>query len=280
MNTPQHDLLPAALQKAALTYAQRGWPVLPVAPRGKHPLTEHGLHDATTDPDRIREWWTAHPLANIGLRTGVAFDVLDVDGAEGLAALSEIADRDTSEKSTICAGPSARTPSGGWHFYYTPTGVGNRVRFLPSLDWRGRDGYVVAPPSRGGDDHYSWEHFSAPHSDEQWDEWDIGPAPEWLQRLLTRTPPMERATRPLRVSSSYVLKALTDEAHNVERAPIGTRNHTLNCAAFALARFTPDGDLDPATIETVLLAAALDAGLPEREARRTIRSALIARGAA
>src|ERR1039458_2652020 len=77
--------------EAALAYASRGWPVLPCEPRGKRPLgrfVAHGLTEATTDPATIEEWWRAEPEANIGLRTGVAFDALDVDSDEGMAALA------------------------------------------------------------------------------------------------------------------------------------------------------------------------------------------------
>src|SRR6185312_7731225 len=43
--------------------------------------------------------------------------------------------------------PLVRTGSGGWHLLFAPTGMGNRVRFLPGVDWRGVAGYVVLPPS-------------------------------------------------------------------------------------------------------------------------------------
>jgi hypothetical protein len=106
------------LRDAALGYASRGIPVLPLhyplphhgdlqaitgdqqppspAARtrcscrdpscgqpGKHPLgtlVPHGVKDATTNRARILAWWTRHPQANIGLATGHRFDVLDVDG--------------------------------------------------------------------------------------------------------------------------------------------------------------------------------------------------------
>jgi hypothetical protein len=49
---------------------------------GKHPLTRHGLHDATADPGVIRRWWTRWPQANVGIRTGAASGllVIDIDG--------------------------------------------------------------------------------------------------------------------------------------------------------------------------------------------------------
>ncbi len=64
----------------ALGYAQRGHPIFPIKGRAKEPLTDHGYHEATTDPDQIRAWWTRWPRANIGLACGHSADVLDVDG--------------------------------------------------------------------------------------------------------------------------------------------------------------------------------------------------------
>jgi hypothetical protein len=77
---------------AAPRYASQGVPVFPLAPRSKFPLISaandgHGLHDATTDAARIQAWWMAHPTANIGLRTGVAFDVIDLDSGAAVDAL-------------------------------------------------------------------------------------------------------------------------------------------------------------------------------------------------
>ena len=74
--TPQR---PDMLERA-LTYARGGTPVFPCAVAGKTPLTANGFHDATTDPDHIRTWWTRTPDANIAAPTGTGtFDVLDVD---------------------------------------------------------------------------------------------------------------------------------------------------------------------------------------------------------
>jgi hypothetical protein len=60
----------------------------------KHPLgslVPHGVKDATCNRARVLAWWTRHPQANIGLATGHAFDVLDVDGPEGAHAIQELA---------------------------------------------------------------------------------------------------------------------------------------------------------------------------------------------
>jgi hypothetical protein len=80
----------------ALRCAARGWAVFPLhwvedgncscpklqCPKaGKHPLTKHGVTEATTDKAQIRAWWQQHPEANIGIATGAqsGLIVLDVD---------------------------------------------------------------------------------------------------------------------------------------------------------------------------------------------------------
>jgi hypothetical protein len=70
---------PGALLAAALRYAGMGYRVFPCAPGGKHPLTGHGFHDATADPDQIERWWARHPSANVGIATE-GLIVIDVDG--------------------------------------------------------------------------------------------------------------------------------------------------------------------------------------------------------
>src|SRR4029453_5938365 len=85
------------------------------------------------------------PQANIGLATGHTFDVLDVDGPAGAQAIRELATTHGLQSS----GPLVRPGGGGWHYYLAPTGLGNvHPAGLAHVDWRGRGGYVVAPPSR------------------------------------------------------------------------------------------------------------------------------------
>ena len=73
--------------EAALTYASWGWHVLPVVPNGKVPATQHGVKDATTDPEQIARWWAQNPDFNIGIAAGersgiVVFDVDPRNGGE------------------------------------------------------------------------------------------------------------------------------------------------------------------------------------------------------
>jgi putative DNA primase/helicase len=52
---------------------------------GKHPITQHGVNDATTDRNRIRNWWAESPDANIGIAAGSesGIIVLDIDPRNG-----------------------------------------------------------------------------------------------------------------------------------------------------------------------------------------------------
>lgn len=149
--------------------------------KGKHPMTQHGLHDATTVEEEVRNYFTGEPDANIGIRTGAESNlvVLDVDvktgGPASLAAL-------IAEHGPLPVTPTVRTGSGGTHYYFAhPQGgmtVANRQNMRPGLDLRGDGGYVVAPPSNhaAGTD-YGFEVGKAPH------EVGLAPMPLWLLDL-------------------------------------------------------------------------------------------------
>ncbi len=83
---------PDLMGRGALRYAELGLPVFPCHERGKTPLTQHGLKDASHDPETIRRWWGQTPQANIGLPTGGVSGVfaLDVDGPEGESTLARL----------------------------------------------------------------------------------------------------------------------------------------------------------------------------------------------
>jgi hypothetical protein len=271
------------LLDAALAYARHGIPVLPVhTPAadgscscgrpgcerpGKHPRLRHGLTDASVDPRRIEMWWARWPDANVGLRTGVAMDVADVDSPDGWHGLRHLLG------GALPAGPQVRTGGGGWHFWFRTMGYGNRVHLLPGVDWRGAGGYVLAPPSR----HVSGATY----------HWVVRPAaeppsgPAALRDLIAGPDPPDspggRGHHRLGVIAHpdrYAAVALAAEADRVARAPVGTRNDTLNRAAFALGRLVGAGLLDTATVTRELIAAGRWAGLGRAETTRTIRSGL------
>ena len=110
---------------------------------GKHPMTPHGFHDATTDEETIRDWWRNEPDANIGIATGSVIDAVDIDGPDGLALLRSLLGPAERRR------PPRSKTGRGWQLIYKSNGK------LPSwagklgkgLDFRGTGGYIVAPPS-------------------------------------------------------------------------------------------------------------------------------------
>jgi putative DNA primase/helicase len=140
----------STLGQAAVVIANAGYHVFPVVPQAKHPATIHGLLDATTDVQRIMNFWRNHPEHNIGIRCGIESEifVLDVDGEGGYESLRELELQRGELPKTL----SVVTPSGGQHFYFRHPGVEIRnTTAFPAfgLDIRGDGGYVLGPPSIG-----------------------------------------------------------------------------------------------------------------------------------
>ena len=158
---------PPDLGSAAMRYAEWGWPVFPLkagcgiegcrrctpqSPCGKKPAVPkriggHGFEDAKTDVARIERWWTKYPDHNIGLATGHRFDVIDIDPKHGgiQSFLELLRDKAIKESHGMVV-----TASGGMHIYVKRTGKGNFAALRPGIDYRGKGGYVVAPPSTLG----------------------------------------------------------------------------------------------------------------------------------
>lgn len=178
MTSPSKD--GSALSASAIAYAERGWPVFPCKPGDKAPLTRNGFKAATTDLDQIESWWDFWTDANIGLATGHAFDVLDVDGDAGVAALRAFWRRKNIAYQHD--GPVSLTGK-GWHFLFAPTGRGNGAALLgpdSKLDFRGIGGYIVAAPSLHPlGHHYEWDLRRGPDT-------PIPAPPAWLNDLLDR----------------------------------------------------------------------------------------------
>jgi hypothetical protein len=152
---------------------------------GKHPRTARGLLDATGDTDRVQQWWSRWPDANVAVATGAASGVwvLDVDPAHGgLASIERLEAEHGEIPPTWCV----ETGGDGLHLWFRLDGAAVRTsagRLGPGLDVRAEGGYAVVPPSR----HRSGRRY-------RWaDAWRPGlvalaPAPRWLVALAARTP--------------------------------------------------------------------------------------------
>ena len=187
------------LARAALWYAtQFGWRVFPLhtvdargcsckreecgAP-GKHPRTQKGCLDATSDAEQVKRWWTQWPDANVGVATGRGLVVVDIDpAAGGDDGFVECRKRLGALPDTV----EALTGGGGRHIYLaTPAGVEVRnsaSTLARGVDVRGDGGYVVAAPSvHASGKAYAWEASSRP------EEVEVAAAPTaWLEALTAK----------------------------------------------------------------------------------------------
>ncbi len=181
----------------ALFWASNGIPVFPVysvtpdgickcrdksqcKSTGKHPKTFGGLKEASTDPEIIKRWWQADPLANIGGVTGGAVRLLVVDCDPrhgGDASLHDLVEAHGDEWLDTL---QVKTGGSGHHLFYTyPADVDLRNtanKLAPGIDTRADGGYVVMAPSL----HASLNRYALANMKQ------TKPAPDWLIEDLTR----------------------------------------------------------------------------------------------
>jgi len=184
----------------ALQYATRGWYVFPLHSidpetknctckrpdcdrKAKHPRTKNGVDDATTDEQKIRDWFRRWPSANIGLSCGPSgLVVVDVDPRNGGdETLCEI----ESKHGAMPATPIQLTGGGGQHYLFQrPESGGAKVRGtkIPGgIDIKADGGYiVVAPSNHESGRSYFWDGGHHPNDE------PIAPCPDWLLAILRK----------------------------------------------------------------------------------------------
>lgn len=271
------------LLATALDYASDGWHVLPLhaldsvglcscreagcGSPAKHPRTQNGLTNATTESEQITAWWRQWPEANIGVRTGFisGIVVLDIDsyagGDDGLAEL-------VATYGELPATMEAETGGGGRHLIFAHPGEGldvrNKAGLSPGVDVRGDGGYIVAPPSlHVSGALYRWSQTMAPAE-----------LPAWL---IERPKPARKYTpMPVMLNPSehpWVKAALDGELRDLRLCVEGTRNDQLNRTAFNLGQLVPHA-LSRHEVESALHNEAMGIGLTDRETLATIRSGI------
>ncbi len=261
---------------AALAHAQRGWPVLPILPMkngactcrlgttckspGKHPMTVHGLKDATRDTATIESWWnkTKTP-GGLGIATGTSagFWVLDIDGPEGEESLRVL--RDEHGPLPITVEQRTGRP-GGRHIFFAmpPTGdVRNSEsrtnRLGAKLEARGTGGYIVVAPSpHASGRSYEWAAGRGPH------EVEIAPAPEWLLRLVQKKSASRKSVEATRAEEAIPdgqrNNDLTSFAGSLRRAGASYEEIEAALQARNAARCVPP--LDPAEVTKIALSVS------------------------
>ena len=221
----------------ALKYAEAGVPVFPLhwikrdgscscrlgsmcTAKGKHPRIMSWTEEASVDPEKVKEWWSKTPSANIGIPMGELSGLvaLDVDprhgGDKSLQALAK-------EYGPLPETITATTGSGGKHIIFKYTDalrLKNVVGFRDGLDVRTQGGLIVAAPSlHSSGNRYSWDDGLSIFEHEAAD------MPNWLveeiRKVGTQLPAKKKA-------SSEPRKKITE----------GSRNNHLTSLAGTLRR--------------------------------------------
>jgi len=186
--TPKHvwsvDAKAPTTLDYALSYAKLGWAILPVwsvdshgqcrcgrpnlekgHKAGKHPQSElvpHGHNDATTDEQKIKDWWATDPEAGIGVSLAASgLLALDIDpqngGQESLAALE-------AEHGVLHSDCTAITQGGGEHRLFKA----DPDLMFPGTLGAGLDlkhhGYICVAPTLGESGDYKWQSGRSPLS--------------------------------------------------------------------------------------------------------------------
>jgi hypothetical protein len=232
-----------------LQMAELGFCLFPVKKWDKRPLISDWPRKATCDVETLSVWRHEFPECNWGLATGQASGVfvLDVDGEEGAAAISELVRLHCDDWTNTLTAKTAR----GKHLYFrwsADTPIRNSASKLAcGLDVRGEGGYVLVPPSvHPSGAVYCW---AGPGAEAQ-----IMSAPGWLREMLAAPAQPVNATQ----------EAVGD-------IPEGQRNTTLTKLAGVMRR----RGMTPLAIEAALLAengVSCRPPLPEAEVQEIARS--------
>lgn len=190
---------------------------------GKHPRTLNGFKDATTDLEKIEQWWQTFPNANVGIAcepTGWA--VIDIDPRHG----GDESLRDLEQKYGALPDTVRQvTGSGGQHivFKYPYSGIPSLGGVVPGIDTRARGGYIVAAPSHhisGGD--YEWEI--------QPGDMELAELPHWFRDLVVNRPDRKRTDEP----GALIKEGMRDKTLASLAGSMRARGHTKEEIAAAL----------------------------------------------
>jgi|SRR5262245_45487316 len=239
--------------QTALDLARTGLAVFPCA-HNKIPTTPHGFRDASTDAATVQELWRRHAGPLIGVATGTAsgIDLLDLDAKHQDAKTWWHAHRTELPVTRV-----HRTRGGGLHLVFQHA-QGLRCstsKLARGIDVKADGGCCIWWPAAG---------LPVLH--------DGKPAcwPSWLLAQAKPKPPAPPSRRSISNDDDRLLPIL----RTVATAPEGQRNDLAFWGACRLAEMVVVGRISANDAVTLIIAAAMAAGLPHNEAMATARSGL------
>lgn len=244
----------------ALALAALGIPVFPCK-SDKSPAVAHGFKSASTDPTLIMRWWKRSTDSLIGMPTGCASGLWVADADVDKKTLAPVGDETCAKLGLADYRHRAKTPSGGTHYFfaYADGLPASSAKKLPGLDVRSEGGYVIV--------------------------WDCAAILAAKGDSTLASPPLElvAAIRSGKLPDGGDQRALDELKRHVAQvanAVEGSRQTTLNSAAFHVGVLVACNPLEEATAVADLKQAALSTGLSEDEVDRTVARAFAdARGA-
>lgn len=260
------------LLESALTYAQKyRWSVIPLSPGSKIPpkgFSPIPYRDRIATEAEIMAWWKENPKYNVGIVTGKLSNLFVVDHDKHKPDYSEDAALKLIPDSTMT--PTSRTPNGGEHQYFSfpqDANVTIGASIIPSVDFRGEGGYIVAPPSINGNGHgYSW--LIPP------DDAPLAPPPSHLLKVLKDSMVLNKDKYKIYIhgddNSSHLLSSLSSDVINLFNQ--GTRDQDL----FHVANLLVKAGCEQHYLVKVLEMLALNCNppFPINEAKEKILSAV------
>ena len=206
------------------------------------------------DPAQENPQWLGHTRWGAPAGPENGWWVLDVDprhgGNESLISLAEA-------YGGLPPTFTVRTPSGGLHFYWRWVAGCERItntagKLGPGLDIRAEGGMVLVPPTPG------YEVLQGGI---------VSDAPTWLLALLMPAAKVTAAPaagsdgeEPIRRPRDHFARALQAAIEEIQAAPTGSKDVTMNRNAYGVGRLVEPAGQDPEKVIEVLIDAAISAG--------------------
>ncbi len=266
---------------AALAYAAHGWHIFPLGPNktplGLCPLCQggvcpgrndcrcpvntcHSFYAATTDPERIRRWFTGHPEWQLAIRTGAQSGIvaLDVDiHAGGDKSLTDLQRRTGRLPSTVM-----QISGSGQSVHLLFVHPGHKVsinagKLGPGLDVRGDGGYIVAAPTLH-------PKTGKPY---RWRGHPFGPLAAWPEALdaLVQPAPATQQGRTAALVNADPGRRAKAVLEFVLASPANTRNTRLHWAACRLGEMVAMGEVEEGSAVDALYTAGRHIDLTHAE---------------